>query len=93
MLADDFEHGAVWKPLFVIAEPGRCVDTGEDGCLSGRALRAAFNPQARVGGDDHPILDRSQRFILKNRQRLRALKTVKWIEWPARTYSQAVNEK
>ena len=83
MVADDFQHGAVGKSLFVIAEPGRRVDAGEYGCLSGRALRAAFNPERGVSGYDNPVFDRRQRFILKNRQWLCANETVQGIERPS----------
>ena len=93
MLADDFQHGAVGKSLFVIAEQGGSVDAGENCRLSGSALRAAFNPQAGVGGNHDSVEDCCRLFIAKNGQRFGIVEGVERIERSPRTNSQAVNEE
>jgi len=82
MIADDIQHGAVGKSLFVVTEPGRGVDAGEDGCLSGRALRTTFNTQTRVGWNNDAVENSCRFFIPENRKWLDIFQTVEGIEWP-----------
>jgi len=81
MIADDIQHSAVGKSLFVVTKPGRCVDAGENGCLSGRALRTAFNPQTSVGRNNDAVENSCRFFIAKNRKWLDIFQTVEGIEW------------
>lgn len=93
MFPDDFQHGAVGKSLLVIAEPGRRVDTGEDGCLSRGALRAAFNPETRVGWDDDAVEDGCRFFIAKDPERFGIVEAVERIVWTTGANSEPVDEE
>ena len=93
MVANDFQHGAVGKSLFVIAESGGCVDTGEDCRLSGSALRAAFNPQTGVGGNHDPVDDCVRLFIAKDGQRFGIVEAVEGVVWATCANPEPVDEE
>jgi len=69
------------------------IDARDNCCLSGGALRPAFNSEARVGGDNHSIVDRVWFLSAKYRQRLSMVETVERIEWSTPANPQAINEK
>ena len=93
MIAKDFQHGRVWKSLFVITEECGRVDAGENRRLPGGALRPACNPEAGVGRNNYSVEDRLRLFIAKDCQRLCACETIQRVERSTGANPQAVNEE
>ena len=93
MVAQDFQHRRIGESLFVVAEPGGCVDAGEDCRLSGSALRAAFNPQTGVGGNHDPVEDSCRFLVAKDGQRFGIVEAVERVVWATCAYSEPVDEE
>src|SRR5688572_22785396 len=56
VLANDLQHLAVGKTLFVITEQSGYVDAGENRSLSRSTLRPAFNTEAGVSGYNNAVM-------------------------------------
>src|SRR4051812_29304085 len=93
MLANDIEKWRIGKALFMCADDLRGINPGENGCLSGSALRPALDAETRIGRYDHAVEGDRRNFILKNCQRLSIAQSVERIVRTARADAETVNEK
>ena len=93
MVANDFQHRAIGKSLFVVAEFLRNIDTGEYCRLPGRTLRPAFNSERGVSRNNYPLERDFRNLAAEDRQGFDIGEAIERIRRPARTNPQAVNEE
>src|ERR687896_452769 len=69
MAADDLAHGLIREALLVVAERGGGVDAREDCRLTGSALRASINAEARVRSHEDAAVRESWLLALEDGER------------------------
>ena len=81
MVANNFQHSAVGKALFVITESCGSVDAGENRRLPGSALRPACNSQAGVGRNNDALEDRGRCFSAEDCKGLDVVEFIERVVW------------
>jgi hypothetical protein len=87
MFGDHVAQRLVRKTLFVSAQNARRIYAGENRRLSGRALRATFDAEPRVGRRENAIENNMRRLVYKMGERFDILNAGEWVI--ARTLADA----